>query len=66
MGGCPEWGCTDLRGYGITGICTAKSGILKDFVEKKAKDAKKDEIPWGILYAKPFRRWQDTIRGMEG
>jgi hypothetical protein len=32
------------RGFGITGICTAKSGILKDFCEIKAKDIKKDKI----------------------
>ncbi|PVH85756.1 hypothetical protein DL98DRAFT_511305 [Cadophora sp. DSE1049] len=38
------------RGWGATGTCTAKSGILKRFSQMKAEDAKKDEIPWGTLY----------------
>lgn len=39
------------RGIGVTGTCTGKSGILKDFSDKKKEDAKKDQIPWGTLYA---------------
>ncbi|PVH67312.1 hypothetical protein DL98DRAFT_391314, partial [Cadophora sp. DSE1049] len=38
------------RGWGATGTCTAKSGILKRFAEMKAKDKKEDKIPWGTLY----------------
>jgi hypothetical protein len=38
------------RGFGITSICTTKSGILKDFYEMKTKDTKKNKILWGILY----------------
>lgn len=38
------------RGWGATGTCTAKSGILKRFGQMKATDARKDEIPWGTLY----------------
>ena len=38
------------RGWGATGTCTAKSGILKKFSQMKAEDAKKDEIPWGKLW----------------
>jgi Transposase IS4 len=55
------------RGVGITGTCTAKSGILKKFIEIKAKDTKKDEILWGTLYHEPsansqilFIAWKDN------
>ncbi|CZR51599.1 uncharacterized protein PAC_01476 [Phialocephala subalpina] len=41
------------RGVGITGTCTAKSGTLKEFIDIKKKDTKKDTIPWGGLFYEP-------------
>jgi hypothetical protein len=41
------------KGWGATGTCTAKSGTLKLFGQKKKKDATKDEIPWGTLWTEP-------------
>ena len=32
------------RGWGIIGICTAKSGIIKKFNKMKEQDKKKDMI----------------------
>ncbi|CZR52909.1 uncharacterized protein PAC_02786 [Phialocephala subalpina] len=55
------------RGVGIIGTASTKSGILEDFCEKKAKDSKKDTIPWGTLYHEPsqdgkimFIAWKDN------
>lgn len=41
------------RGWGATGTCTAKSGILKRFCDMKKEDTRKDAIPWGTLHAEP-------------
>jgi hypothetical protein len=38
------------RGWGATGTCTAKSGILQRFGRMKKDDKQKDEIPWGTLF----------------
>lgn len=35
------------KGFGVTGTCIGKSGILKDYSEMKVLDAKKDNIPSG-------------------
>lgn len=55
------------RGFGVTGTCTAKSGILASFAQMKAQDAKKDTIPWGTLHSEPsedediqFVAWKDN------
>lgn len=55
------------KGFGVTGTCTIKLGILAKFAEMKAKDAKKDEIPWGTLFYEAsedekiqFVAWKDN------
>ena len=55
------------RGWGITGICTAKSGIIKKFSKMKEQDKKKDVILWGTLYIEPsvdnlinYIAWKDN------
>lgn len=41
------------NGIGATGTCRPNSGIYKDFVRQKKKDAKQDQIPWGTLQMVP-------------
>jgi hypothetical protein len=55
------------RGWGVTGICTAKSGILKRFCDIKKEESRKDKIPWGTLFIEPlkdglinFIAWKDN------
>ena len=55
------------KGYGVIGTCTFRLRILADFCDKKAKDAKKDEILWGTLFHEPsedgkiqFVAWKDN------
>ena len=56
------------RGFGVTGTCTAESGILAKFAEMKAKDAKRDEILQGTLFYEAsedekiqFVAWKDNV-----
>lgn len=55
------------KGWGATGTCTAKSGIIKKFSKMKKQDKSKDTIPWGTLYTEPsednlinFIAWKDN------
>jgi hypothetical protein len=40
-------------GYGATGTCRTNSGICQDFVDKKTKDSKVDNISWGSTFQEP-------------
>ena len=42
------------RGWGATGTARTNSGILKEYVDLKAMDKKRDQMPWGILYHAPI------------
>ena len=42
------------RGQGATRTAYTNSGILKEYVDLKAMDKKRDQIPWGTLYHAPI------------
>ena len=42
------------KGWGATGTARTNSGILKEYVDLKTMDKRKDQIPWGSLYHAPI------------
>jgi hypothetical protein len=41
------------KNYGATGTCRTNSGVIKELVQNKQADKKKDSIPWGTLHPIP-------------